>query len=423
MGYVSDKQRRETEEIYKNQDKTLTEIQSSNADKATKIEQSAKVIEGTGISLAESAQEANESISAIFAGSLANAEELTKQITAAADAYDALDKIKNSYSVEEGYNPEKLGNVLTKELLESIGFQNVNLDEVFGSQDSMDAYAYKAIEKLNERVAAAAESLTIENPMTTLLKSMMEQGIEIDPALSEGIFQDFLKVLDFSGKGAEFGLNLKDAFVTELEKPETKEELEGAGQSVVTEVEKGLGGMDGSGKSAANKLADGAINQLKKREPDGYRAAAAFGQRMIDGLNSKGGIWAGSPSRKSAISGQWFVRGATDEIDRLLPTAGKSAAKLGSELSDSLNAMLAMPRLPDGMVFDFGLAGNPDRLYEEMHGRRSRRGGEQSVTNNIDQRVPVTVQNLVVRKESDINAIAIEIDNAGRRRRMGYGSK
>lgn len=423
LGYVSEKQRRVVEETYKSQEKALAAIQSSNADEAAKIEQSAKVVEGTSLKVAEATEKANESVSAIFAGGVANAEELTKQINEAAAAYDILKGIEAAWSEEEGIDPQKLGLVLTPQILGQFGFENTSIEKMWANGDPVGIYVEEITRLLNEKIAAAAESLTIENPMTTLLKAMMAEGIEIDPAMTEGVFQDFLKVLDFSGKGAEFGLNLKDAFVMELEKPENKEELEGAGQSVVTEVDKGLGGMDGSGKSAADKLADGAINQLKLREPDGYRAAAAFGQRMIDGLNSKGGIWAGSPSRKSAISGQWFVLGATDEIDRLLPTAGKSAAKLGSELSDSLNAMMAMPRLPDGMMFDFGLAGNPDRLYEEMYGRRSRRGGEQSVTNNIDQRVPVTVQNLVVRKESDIDAIAIELDNAGRRRRMGYGSK
>lgn len=422
LGYVAEKEARALQEATESRDKLWQAIAQSGADENTRLDQQARAMEAYEDAVSSAAQTAQSDYSKIFEGAGKGAQELTEKLNEAAAAYDALKKIEAAYSIEHGYDQEKLMLALPRELLDQYGYENFSIDDLFDSQESMDSLAWKMTEKLGEGIASAAEKLTVENPLTSLLKGMMEKGVEIDPKQSEGLLESLLKVLDFAGKGEEFGLDLTDAFVLELSSPDTSGKVEGASEELKNAAEKGMEGLDAAGGEAAAQAAQGFYEEALR---NGYRFAAAGianAKSYMQGLNSRKGLFIASPSKNTKKSAYFATVGYTDEIERLLPFTRKMGEKFGTEFTDAMNAVtLERPMLPEGISIDVGLAGNPDRLYEAMHGRRMRRS-EGGTVNNINQSAPVTVQNLNVRKESDIYSIAAELDGIGRRRRQGYGS-
>lgn len=420
-GYVAGQAKREKEQVTEKLDTQLALIDQAGGD----TEKAAEAVKVSTAELTKVNENVNQRVNELFAGAVANAQELTAEVEKAAAAYDLLKQVEEAYS--EGYlDTDKAAQVLTPEVIASLGFEGMSIESVMASGDDVGVFVDMLYEQISEQIASVAELLAAENPLTAMLKTMMEklsaEDIELDPSAAEGVLEALLKVLDFAGKGEEFGLDLMDAFTREVQDPANLSKVEEAGEAMADSAEKGLATLSGRGGKISDDTTDGFVNQAaannRRFEQAGIGNAAAY----LKGFNSKAGLDINSPSKKTAKSAFWAVKGYVGEIDHLLPSVRRSGEKMGIAASEALDRVIARPRLPEGMGFDFGLAGNPERLYEAMYGRGQRQSGQGVTNNTVDQSVPVYIDQMIVRKESDINAIGAELTALRRRTQRGYGS-
>lgn len=403
-------------------DAALNAIENSSLDAETKLEKQEAALDSWEDAVISAADTAAKSYNDIFAGGATQAQELTDKVTAAAEAYDALKGIEAAWDEEGGLSQEKLSVALTPEILLEFGegkiWEGLSVDEMFASGLPVGSYLMEIVEGLSQKVTDSAEALQVENPLTGALKTAMEKGVVLDPTLADGVLADVMKVLDFAGKGADFGLDFTDGIGTAITGEDSLKTVQDAVEGLETPVDEGAKVIDGKGAAAGNNIVDGFEGALLAGVDRVKAAAAKLGAAAEEGLNSPAGIDAGSPSKKSRQSAVWFVQGFTRQLTSLSPQASRLAGELGGEASAALQGMLARPRLPEGVALDYSLSGNPERLAALMARAVQAAAGSQTLNANT----ALNVQNMILNNGLDAEALAISMEAARRRRLAGYGA-
>ena len=276
---------------------------------------------------------------------------------------------------------------------------------------------------LLEEAAALGEREELD-PLTTLFQTMFDAGAfdpeQIDLSKTEGALAGVLSLLDISGKGSEYGYDFSGNVATGMESG--IEEVTGASEGVAASAETGVAGLAEAGAAAGRDFGGGVASGIKEKMLEVLKASTAMGNVAVMGLNSRGGIWAASPSRRSRQSGHWFVEGFTDEVESMEKQAQRVGRHLGSTSVESLDESLA--RLGAGgyrpnVAFDLPVAGD----YRAME--RAFTGGHtsvQEVSRADDNSVNINVGTLNTSSENDVRALAVEIGNVRRRQLAGYGA-
>ena len=276
---------------------------------------------------------------------------------------------------------------------------------------------------MKEEAANIAEMSEMD-PLTTLFQSMFNAGAfdpsTLDLTMADGALGGVLNLLDFTGKGEQFGYDFSVGVGSGIADNAT--EVQTGAEKLVDAAGGGLGGMIAVGVTAANNIINGLIDTLNARKSEVFAATAAVGALAAAGVNSKEGIDAGSPSKKARQSARWVVEGLTDEMAGMGRIVERAGARLGERslegLNDRIDQLTAGTYRPE-VSFQTPIAGSLAAMeHYAMHGGSN----VQETVQNDYSSFSFNVGQLVVREEADARAVALEASNILRRKNAGYGT-
>jgi len=261
------------------------------------------------------------------------------------------------------------------------------------------------------------------DPLTTLFQSMFDAGAfdpqTLDLSTVDGVLEGVMNLLDFTGKGSQFGYDFSAGIGGGI--TDGAGEVRAAAEGLVGQIEGGLAGMGAAGVSAASDVVSGIVSEAARKRAAVFAAGAALGAAFAAGVNSKGGIDAGSPSKKARQSARWVAEGLTDEMEVMRRSVKVAGERLGEMSLEGINAKVAQVTSGDyrpQASFEMPIAGSLEAI--ERYAANAGTTVRETVQND-NSSFTFSVGQMVVREEADARAVATEVGNVLRRRNAGYG--
>lgn len=383
LGYAKGQHEVKLAEQKEKTQKLLSTIEQSDLNQEEKLKAQQAVMKDDAEELLFAKLMYSKQIAEIIKGVGAKEPELAKKMRESVQVMEQLQKLDEVWRKGKE-EPEKISvedykKVITPEILKKYAAGTVwngrSVNDIYAESmqdmgiDGLDNFLETLWVKMGEEVEKSAKELARENPLTAVLKAAMESGIEIDPSVADGMYADLLRIIDFAGKGEEYGIDFGKGIGTGLQDRTSIEEA----------------------KKGASKLKDSVVRGAGNLSQEGFRAGASYAAAFADGI-------------RQSYTG---IRNAA---------AGMRLAASVQVPSYNGGGQVGVPRKPQGISFDFSAGMQmPERA-------RQRTGFLTGSVNNIDDSTSIYADKLIVRKESDIRAIGAEVTSQKRRERRAYGN-
>ena len=250
-----------------------------------------------------------------------------------------------------------------------------------------------AINKIKEGISSVAES--VKNALGSLAdkainffkgKGWTSSGSDAGQKVSDGIKSK-------NGAAQSAGGGLGDNAIKGVNSK--RGGMNSAGGSLGDNNNSGINSKAGGASSAGRNLGQSALNAISGFAGSAASAGANFGKSFVDninaygaaagaagrnlgnlaslGLNSTGGIFAGSPSKRSTRSGRWFAQGFMIGIQDEAKGAIEAATDLGAEavkaLDDNLDIVSMNFEKPNASIAPGSALGQVITLLSELVGK------------------------------------------------------